>query len=80
MNATDQMAINDAGLRNPIVNRNNPVDESVALSHNEYFLTNLCYPQMFIQADRGNCPFLVRCKHPLLNGLQTNVSFFFYTK
>jgi hypothetical protein len=71
------MAINDAGLRIQIVNRNNPVDEAVALSQNEYFLTNLSYPKTFIHADRGNCPFLVRCKHPLLNGLQLNVILFF---
>ncbi len=31
---------------------------------------------MFVQADRGNCSFLVRCKQPLVNGLQLNVSLF----
>jgi hypothetical protein len=35
MNSTDQKAINDPGLRNPIVNRNNLVDEAEALSQNE---------------------------------------------
>ncbi|EFX78745.1 hypothetical protein DAPPUDRAFT_105016 [Daphnia pulex] len=44
MNATDQMAINDPGLRNPIVNRNNLVDEAEALSQNEIYLTKLSYP------------------------------------
>jgi hypothetical protein len=44
MNATDQMAINDPGLKNPIVNRNNLVDEAEALSHNQMFLTKLSYP------------------------------------
>jgi hypothetical protein len=35
MNATDQMAINEPGFRNPIVDRNNLVDEAEALSQNE---------------------------------------------
>jgi hypothetical protein len=48
MNATDQMAINEPGFRNPIVDRNNLVDEAEALSHNEIFLTNLSYPLILI--------------------------------
>jgi hypothetical protein len=45
MNATDEMANDDPALRNAIeVNRNNLVDDAVALSQNEDFLSKLSYP------------------------------------